>query len=760
MPRTKRLIEFYSISLILLSLQVFANEKSIKVKHLEVQYSLDSGRVLIIVLDPAKDTTYCIYARGIFLNGELQKNFKAIGDHKLQNEQVEVNFEIMGSRSIAVIWTARDKQNHNFELIIESKDETAYYEYYGSGERYRALNHRGFILPMRSDNRWRNKGVGTYKPIPFIMSTQGYGVWVDSYIPGTFDLNAADRTQFVMRYPEKRLRVVFFAGPKLTDILDEFTRLTGRSRVPPGWAFGLWKSRNVHENQDSVMVDIENLRRYDIPANVIVLDSPWEYGYNDFRINREQFPNPEAMFDRIEELGFYLCVWLTPFINSKNVHDMIGIDSISSNYNDAIEGDYLIKDKNGEVATMKWWKGEGGLIDFTNPKAKEWYHQQLAKTKGYGVRVLKCDDGEGDLVPDAIVYDATPAAVMKNRYSCLYNQASQEYIDKYLHEDGVLMIRSGYTGAQQYPFPWAADNSADFSYSDGLPSVILACQNAAMSGMALYGSDIAGYFGLQTKELFIRWTQFSTFTALMQVHMMSNLGPWNFDRETLEIFRKFAKLRIQLFPYLYEAVHEASRTGLPVIRPMALAYQDDFSARKRIYQYLFGPDILVAPMYQSGTYRSVYLPQGIWYDFWTNQQYQGKQTMEVHVPLDKIPLYVRAGAIIPMLPDDIQTLIARHEKMDISIDAIDDRRILQVWPGKNGQLETWEGLSALLEREDGNQKLTIFSKEKRPLEIQLLQRNIELKSENAAVKYDPDTDMTIVRFASFKGEKILSWKED
>lgn len=661
---------------------LFAQEQvTVKTEFLEVRYQLQSGRITVQYPAAGGDSIRRIQADGMYLDHELQRGFDRIEERTgvtLQNDRVRVAFEVTGDRSVAITWTTRDSALHSMECVIRNLSETEYFEYYGSGERFQALNQRGYILPMRSDNRFRNKGVGTYKPIPFIMSTQGYGVWVDNYTPGTFDLNATDRTKFSLRYTTDALRIVFMSGPQLPQILDEFTRLTGRPHVPPGWAFGLWKSRNVHDNQDSVLVDLRKLIRYNVPATVLMLDSPWEYGYNDFRVNRRQFPDPEQMFREIQRDGMYLGVWLTPFVNSEDVIDMKGIDSVSSNYAEARDQGYLVRDSSSAVAAKTWWKGTGGLVDFTNPDAEQWWFGELEQTLAYGARVFKADDGEADLVPKAVYDDGTPAREMKNRCSILYNRAMQEFVNRYLDGDGVLMVRSGYTGLQRYPFPWAADNMSDFSYSDGLPSVILATQNAAMSGLPFYGSDIAGNVGGPSKELYIRWAQFSGFTAFMHVHGMANRGPWDYDPETIDIFRRYTRLHTGLYPYIHAAAREAAETGMPLIRPMTLVFQDDPEARTHIFQYMFGPDILVAPMYQPGTSRSVYLPEGNWVAYRGHERYRGGRSLEVDALLGYMPLFVRAGAILPKIPEDVQTLIPRHAKMRHDIRAINDRRILEV----------------------------------------------------------------------------------
>jgi alpha-D-xyloside xylohydrolase len=731
---------------------------SIRTNYLKINFVPGDGLFTLYTLKDDSETEYQTEAPGLKLNNIYQKNFKVISGQPLvlQNQSLRLSLQVIDENSISVEWKTEDDSLQQFELHLKSDDET---EYYGMGERFNSLNQRGYILPNVTDDRYGNKGVGTHKPVPFFMSNRGLGVWVDSYSPGIFDLNGSERFETRIRFKENKFRVVFIGGEKLTDILKAFTRLTGRPALPPPWAFGLWKSRDVHHNQDSVYTDIIKLRRYKIPASVLVIDSPWETGYNNFKVNTRQFNEPDSMFNRIEELGFNLCLWLTPFVNKENVIDMKGIENESDNFSEAARKGFLIKEKTGNVALSDWWKGKGGLVDFTNPNAVEWWYNEMKRMLDYGVKAFKCDDGEGNFVPDAVFYDGSSSYKMKNRYAFLYDSVMQGFIDKYLDSNGVLITRSGYTGFQKFPFAWAGDNDADFSFANGLPSVIVAGQNAALSGISLWGTDIAGYAGTPTKELFIRWTQFAVFCPFMQIHMTSNLGPWDFGEDALDIFRKYAVLRMQLFPYLYNAVHEAVETGLPVIRPMALAFQNDAEAVKNIYQFMFGPDILVAPIYQPGNHRIVYLPESSWIDFWNGKTINGKQYTEVEAPLDKIPLYIRAGSIIPLLPDDIQTLVSQNPKMNDSIKAIDDRRILQVWPGEEGSLNTYEGISAELLLQNDSYQLEFSSETERPLVIEIINSKLNyLKVDNASVYYNERTNKTVVSYLSFSGKEVIKWE--
>ena len=504
-----------------------------------------AGAMELRVLDDRGGVYHTARLPVLLLDGETQQGFTATGAHGARNDALDVGLEVLGPRAIAVTWTPRDGAVHDFRLELVSDDRT---RYYGTGERFNALNQRGYTLPLRVEDRYGNKGVGAYKPVPFFMSSRGFGVWIDSWAEGSLDLSGTHRFLSRLDIPDRRLRVVFLAGPGLPEILEAYTGLTGRSPVPPPWAFGLWKSRDVHHNADSVYADIERLRRYGIPASVLVLDSPWETGYNTFEVNRAQFPDPGAMFRRIRELGFEVCVWLTPFVNDSSVQEVPGIDHQADTFDEAAAAGYLVDHADGAVALERWWKGRGGLVDFTDPAAGEWWHRQLSKTKRWGVRAFKVDDGEGSFVPDATFADGSPAWWMKNRYTILYDSVMQAYVDEELDGEGVLIVRSGYTGVQKYPFAWAGDNHGGFEFGDGLPSVILAGQNAAMSGISLWGHDIAGYAGVPSKEVFVRWTQLGTFSPFMQVHMTSNWGPWDFDDEALDIFRRFARLRAPRHP--------------------------------------------------------------------------------------------------------------------------------------------------------------------------------------------------------------------
>lgn len=688
-----------------------------------------------VVEFPGGGSELSLQIPAVTLDGRPQSEFEP-ADSASSNAALRVSTESLGPLAAAITWAARDDAVHDFTIAISDNSN-----YYGGGERFGGLNQKGLVLPIASIDRPEPKGSVSYKPTPFYMSTRGYAVWLDSSAPASFDFNATQREQVLIHCRAAQVRLVFIGGDGFAAFLDEFTRLTGRPRVPPAWAFAPWKSRNVHRDRAEVLADAELTRRHDLPGSVIVIDSPWETCYNDFTLNEQQFTAAAAMFARLHELGFQTCLWLTPFINTQNVVDMPGITpGPCSNFAAAAERGLLVRGPDGGPMIVEWWKGRGALVDFTNPAAVAWWHAQLAQTRRWGVRAFKCDDGEGNFVQDAVFHDGSPAAEMRNRYAALYLETAQQYIDRELGGDGVLLARCGFTGSQRQPFCWAGDNEANWSFENGLPSVVLAGQNAALSGLPLWGHDIAGYIGRPSRELFIRWTQFGALSPLMQVHMTSNLGPWDFDEQTLAIYRTFARLHTQLFPYIAAAAHEAARTGMPIIRPMVLAFPGDPAARTEQYQYLFGPDLLVAPLVQPGDYRTVYLPRARppvdgqpsatldnpapaaaadWIDFWSGAAQQGGRTIEVHAPLERMPLFVRAGALLCLLPEDVDTLLPRYAELAADVVALDDRRVVQIWPGLRADavLRTADGLRIRADRSGGEVVLTVAADPPRPLEL-------------------------------------------
>jgi len=570
-------------------------------------------------------------------------------------------------------------------------------DYYGLGERFNVLNHSHTIVRNSSSDSARVKGGGTYKAMPFFMSTTGYGLWVDTTADATFDMNASSEQEIVVDVATDKLRVVLFTGPEFPKILSNFTALAGRSALPPYWAFAPWTGRDYHQDDAQVREDVDNNRKLGLPASVIVIDSPWTTAYNSYKFNPKQFDDAPAMVKYVHDHGYKLVLWHTSWINLKSDPPReAGFEGKmaekSDNYDEAAGNGYFVKGLDGKPYVGRWWKGQGSLVDFTNPSAKLWWQDQVRQAIRAGADGFKDDDAEGSFVSAPVkFFDGTDPRVMRNRYAVLYNNAMEELIQKDLKGNGVLFCRSVTQGANGLGMLWGGDNEASFSTENGLPTVVTAGLGAGLSGMPLWTADLGGYLKTPTTPdpvLFQRWTEYAAFSPVMEVLSSSNLGPWGYGDQALKTYRKFAVLHMSLFPYRYAAAQEAAKTGMPIMRSLALNYQNDPKARLAKDEYLFGPDLLVAPVVTEGTQRAVYLPAGDWVDYWTGAHVSGNRSMVVDVPMDRIPVYARAGALIPKIPEDVMTLVPQIESRNTAVKAMDDRRVYELIDSTDGGVGT------------------------------------------------------------------------
>ena len=573
--------------------------------------------------------------------------------------------------------------------------------YYGLGERFDTLDHAHTVVKNLSTDNEGVKGSSSYKPIPFFMSTSGYGLWVDTTGEATFDLNASDKSEIVMDVTSAKLRIVLFSGPEFPAILDRFTAQAGRAVLPPYWAFAPWKARDYHQNDAQVREDVDKNRALGLPASVILIDSPWESAYNDYKFNPKQFADAPGLVKYIHQQGYKLVLWHTPWINSKSDPPTEAgfagkIAPLAENYQFARDQGLFVKNQDGGPYVAHWWKGTGSLIDFTYPKAKQWWQDEVRQAIAAGADGFKDDDGEGNFLgADVKFADGTDPQVMRNRYSVLYNNTMEELIQKDLKGNGVLLARSVTTGANGIGFLWGGDNEASFSPLNGLPTVVTAGLGAGLSGMPLWTADLGGYLATPdtpNARLLERWTEYAAFSPLMEVMSSKNIGPWDFDNNgpasshaALDVYRKYAVLHMSLFPYRYAAAQEAAKTGMPLMRALVLEYQDDATARAIKDEYLFGPDFLVAPVIDAGTQRAVYLPPGDWVEYWTGRDDSGGREVVADAPPDTLPLWARAGAVIAKIPEDTMTLVPQRESGNAAVKSLDDRRVYEVIGGGAGE---------------------------------------------------------------------------
>ena len=589
--------------------------------------------------------------------------------------------------------------------------------YFGFGERFDRLNHAHTILQNASRDVADDKGALTYQPVPFYMSLRGYGLWLDTTSEAVFDFNVTDPSRILVKFFGSQLRVVLFEGPGFPLILQRFTALVGRQQLPPYWAFAPWKARDYHRNAQEVYEDVDRYRELGLPASVLLIDSPWATNYNTYEFNPKQFDDAQKMIAHVHDKGYKLVLWHTPWINSETAkpHEDGFAGKLApgpaANFAEAERLGYFLHRPDGSTYTGRWWKGMGSLIDFTNPAARKWWQGQVSKAIAMGADGFKNDDAEGAFIGDVVFAGGQDQRIMRNRYAAEYNHAVADVLQERKGRDWVMFQRSGTVGSHMLPLFWSGDNDATFSPNNGLPTVVTAGLNAGMSGISLWVSDLGGYNKSARTPgddvLFCRWTQYSAFSPGMEVMSAMNLGPWDYGEEALRIFRMYSVLHMSLFPYRYAAAQESTRTGLPMMRALVLMHQDDREAREAGSEYYFGPDLLVAPVLSPVTQRALYLPQDRWIDYWTGRAFAGSQTVTVDAPLDRIPVFVREGAILPKIPEDVMTLVPQSDFQDHSVHALDDRRVYELYPGHAARTVTdFEGRVLAYEPQSGSLVIT------------------------------------------------------
>jgi len=558
---------------------------------------------------------------------------------------------------------------------------------YGLGEKFTRLDKSGQKIVSWTVDALGSTSERSHKNIPFLWSSRGFGLFVDSSARIAWDLGATSLQSWTFEAGTPALDFYVFGGPGPEKILAAFTGLTGRTPAVPGWSFGLWlSSGGTYRDQASIEALLDGLARRRMPAGVIHIDPWWMCWrkYCDFEWDRRAFPDPEGLIRRLHERGLKLCLWEHPYVSVESEIFGYGRDK-----------GYFVRRPDGEVYIIDYglslaprpdgrvrvageterWNAPVAIIDLTNPDARAWFKDLHRPLLLAGVDVFKTDFGE-DVPADARFHDGRTGAEMHNLYPLLYNAAVFEATAEETGR-GLVWARAATAGSQRYPVCWSGDPASDW---DSLAATIRGGLSAGLSGLALWSHDIGGYRGRPNPELYVRWAQFGLFSSHSRMHGDSPREPWAFGDEALAIVRKLAGLRYRLFPYIRSAALEAGRTGMPVLRALPLAFPDDPSVAGWDHEYMFGPDLLVAPVIRpiaelgpAGGRRTgpprmpVYLPAGEWVDFWTGRNHRGPAIVKAPARLDVVPLFVRAGAIVPMMKAALRIPEGRVDPLELEI---------------------------------------------------------------------------------------------
>lgn len=550
--------------------------------------------------------------------------------------------------------------------------------YTGLGERFGHVGARGQIVPMQLeiDAKFESATNDAHVPVPLLVSSKGYGVFVESRESGAFDVASTDAGTVTATFEGKAESVWFFFARDPLQVIAEYMQHVGLPRVLPRWALGPFYWRNTWDSQQQMIDDAIMMRNLHIPDTTMWIDNPWQTSYDTSVPDPARFPDPNGLMGELAALGYRVMFWSEPYLEKPGT----GPDDEARELyaQAAAQPDLLVHLKDGSIlaAPGSDEKLQFGMIDFTTSAGRDFWAGLVGRAVALGASGFKLDYGE-DVVPSffnarlGVLYADGETDRTARSYPLDYHAAYHEALDA-VRSDGFLLVRaSSYGGASITDAIWPGDLDSDFSkYGDddgtgtllvgGLPSAVVAAQTLAVSGFPSFGSDTGGFrHGPPTKEALLRWAEHTALTVVMQLGGGGDThAPWAYDDETVSLYRNLATLHTQLEPYLSSILRQAESVGTPTIRPLPLVFPDDPGAVAHADdEYMLGPDLLVAPVIVSGvTQRAVHFPPGQWESFAGGAVVQGPDEGSVDAPLGSPIVYARVGALVPMLAADIDTL--------------------------------------------------------------------------------------------------------
>lgn len=529
---------------------------------------------------------------------------------------------------------------------------------YGLGDKPGCLNRRGYVyVNWNTDNPAPHVDSfkSLYKSIPFFMvlgENYCYGIFADNTYKTTFDFGFESSEYYVVSHEKGFLDYYFFPGEKPSDVVKKYTGLTGTTPLFQRWIYGSHQSRWGYCSQDEILGIAEAFEKNEIPCDVIHMDIDYMDGYRVFTFDKERFPDTKALSETLADKGIKLISIIDPGVKKDEAYFM---------YREGMEMDAFAHDAQGAVYENAVWPGTSVFPDFSREDVRKWWGEKTKILLDHGIRGIWNDMNEpasfrGPL-PDDVKFAAGAHDEIHNIYGHLMAKATYEGLLE--HDNGrrpFVLTRAAYAGSQKYCGGWTGDNHSIWSH---LTLSLEQICNLSLCGMAMCGSDIGGFGSDVTPELLVRFYQAAVFAPFFRNH--SAVGtrrqePWLFDEKTRDAVRKTVRLRYRFIPYIYDLARECERTGEPIVRPLVYEYPHDKMVRNICDEYLLGKFVLVAPVTVPGKFaREVYLPEGEWYDYETNEKYTGGKYILADAPLDKVPVFIRAGAILPVAEGNIQS---------------------------------------------------------------------------------------------------------
>jgi alpha-glucosidase len=547
--------------------------------------------------------------------------------------------------------------------------------FYGLGEKAAHLDKRRSQFSMwNMDTPAYVEGTDPiYQSIPFYLGWQNsaaYGIFFDNSFRTTFDFGRSSQEYVTFSSEGGELNYYFFYGPSIKKILGRYAELTGHMPMPPLWALGNQQCRWGYYPDAMAEEVVRRYRADDLPLDVLYLDIDYMDKYRVFTWDRQRFPDPSALTDKLLRQGVKLVTIVDPGIKFQPAvssaappgpPELAPHDQNYYVFDQGLAKGFFLKRNDGNLFHGKVWPGDSVYVDYTLPEAARWWGDLHRAYTDHGVAGIWNDmnepsdflDQTGKTQTDVAYSDGTSQAQNRNLFALIEARATYEGLERLRPNLRPYVItRAGYAGIQRYSTMWTGDNTATW---EALALSIPMFETLGLSGEAFVGADAGGFMGRTTPELLTRWYQVAFLTPFCRNHAdiaSYDHEPWRFGTFYEGIIRKYLKLRYRLLPFLYTALEDAHRTGVPIFRPLLLNYQSDPNTLTIDDEFMVGDALLEAPILHPGeTSRLVYLPAGVWYDYWTGHRYEGGGMIRVEAPLETVPLFVRGGAILPTGPE-------------------------------------------------------------------------------------------------------------
>ncbi len=582
-----------------------------------------------------------------------------------------------------------DNREWGGDIVIHSKKIQSGEHFYGLGDKSCKLDLRGKRLQLWGSDTYgyTEKSDPLYKNIPFYVGLHhgtSYGVFFDNSFRSFFDFGSERSNVSSFFAQGGEMNYYFLYGPELVEIVRQYTHLTGVPELPPLWSLGYHQCKWSYYPEAKVKEITKGFRDRTIPCDAIYLDIDYMEGFRCFTWSKEYFPDPKRMVEELKRDGFKTVVIIDPGIK---------IDKDYWVYQEAFEKDYFCKRADGPLMKGSVWPGLCNFPDYTKPEVRDWWADLFeGLIKDVGVKGVWNDMNEPAVFEEGTFpldvrhdYDGHPCSHRKghNVYGMQMARATYEGVKKFANPERPFVItRSGYSGVQRYTSGWTGDNIASW---DHLKIANVQCQRLSMSGMSFVGSDIGGFIETPDGELYVRWLQLGIFHPFCRTHSSGDHGdqePWSFGDQYTDLARKAIELRYQLLPYIYTAFWQYVNEYTPMIRSLAMLDQRNLDTYFRQEEFALGDSLLICPITQPQVDgRWLYLPKGEWYYWWDDEKNEGGMEVWADAPLDVIPLYVKAGSVVPLNPImqyvgekkvDTLTLHVYHKKGELTSTLYED----------------------------------------------------------------------------------------